>query len=300
MIVRISYFFAFKYDLPEGVTTINGLDIRGKLYVPPNHKSTLRTTCVFVQGELQMSDTNPISPENESIKIVLYGTSDIQFYPADSNSGVAGTPFNAGSKPFLVAGGKLDIRGWDVADGEERVPTWTPLLSMVEGDQPEPALRANNRPVEPVRSADASVACPRVIVGANFTEGVDYSIWTGGDGAVVSHDVEEGAMVVSNIRKSWQGPRLDITKFTLDCPLTPDVHYLVTMRIKIDKRDVTEDEEMPCKTTTNTWNDCPRLARKIMMASGSDRWSHRRVSILMYWQLGDFTSNRCMFPLVSS
>jgi hypothetical protein len=40
----------YEYDLPEGNTIIGGLDIVGKLYVPPNYKSTLTTPFVFVQG----------------------------------------------------------------------------------------------------------------------------------------------------------------------------------------------------------------------------------------------------------
>jgi len=45
-------------------TTIGGLNIIGKLLVPTNHKGTLVTPYVFVQGELEMSDTNPISKDN--------------------------------------------------------------------------------------------------------------------------------------------------------------------------------------------------------------------------------------------
>eukprot|EP00804_Cyclotella_cryptica_P014145 CCRYP_005584-RA/>CCRYP_005584-RA protein AED:0.03 eAED:0.03 QI:259/1/1/1/0.94/0.9/20/117/3951 len=267
-----------KYDLPKNSTsTIKGLDIQGKLYVPPNYKSTLRTPFVFVQGELQMSDTNVISPDNASMKIVLTGTTDVTFTPADSNSNVAGTPFNAGSKPFLVAGGKLDIRGWDIAENEERVATWTPLLSMVEGQQPKPTLRAANLAPVPIQPVNTARICPRVIVDHNFTTSVDHSLWSGGEGAIVTHNAEQGTMVLSNIRKSWQGFRLDITKFTVDCPLQADVDYLLTARIKIDKPGM-NGQDMPCKFTTNTWNDCPRWARKIMLDVGSDRYSHNRLN----------------------
>jgi hypothetical protein len=160
-----------KYDLPENtVSTINGLDIQGKLYIPPNYKSTLQTPFVFVQGELQMSDTNPISPDNQSMKIVLTGTADVTFTPADSNANLAGVPFNAGSKPFLVAGGKLDIRGWDIAQGEERVATWSPLLSMVEGPKPEPTLSAAKLIKDPIQPAETVRTCPRHIINHDFTD----------------------------------------------------------------------------------------------------------------------------------
>jgi len=267
-----------KYDLPRNATsTIKGLDILGKLYVPPNYKSTLRTPFVFVQGELQMSDTNLISPDFASMKIILTGTTDVTFTPADSNSNVAGTPFNAGSKPFLVAGGKLDIRGWDIAGNEQRVETWTPLLSMVEGPQPNPTLRAANLAPIPIQPVNTTRACPRVIVDHNFTASVDHSLWSGGEGAIVTHNAEQGTMILSNIRKSWQGFRLDITRFTVDCPLQANVDYLLTARIKIDKPEM-NGKDMPCKFTNNTWNDCPRWARKIMLDVGSDRYSYKSLN----------------------
>ena len=55
----------YTYDIEAGATTtIGGLNIIGKLLVPTNHKGTLITPYVFVQGELEMSDTNPISKDN--------------------------------------------------------------------------------------------------------------------------------------------------------------------------------------------------------------------------------------------
>jgi hypothetical protein len=265
--------------LPKNtVTTIRGgLDIHGKLYIPPNYKSTLKTPFVFVQGELQMSDTNPISPDNESIKIILTGTTDVTFTPADSNANLPGTPFNAGSKPFLVAGGKLDIRGWDIADGNERVATWAPLLSMVEGAKPEPALSAPMIIKNPIQPAGTARTCPRQIINHDFTDSVDHSLWAGGEGTIVSHDAVNGTMVLTNIKKSWQGFRLDFTRLIIDCPLQQDTDYLITARIKIDKPGM-DGKDMPCKTGTNEWNDCPRMTRKIMRGVNNDIYNSQRVS----------------------
>jgi len=36
------------YDLPLTPTTVDGIDVFGRLYVPPNHKSTFLTKSVFV------------------------------------------------------------------------------------------------------------------------------------------------------------------------------------------------------------------------------------------------------------
>ena len=224
-----------------------------------------------------MSDTNTISPENESMKIVLTGIENVTFAPADSNYNVNGTPFNAGFKPFLVAGGKLDIRGWDVAQGEERVASWAPVLSAIEGSKPQPILQDHNTVPIPIQPNSTTRTCPRIIAEFNFTDSVDYSLWSGGDGALVTYNGEEEMMTTSNIYRDWQGPRIDLTKFTIDCPLQADVDYLLTVRIKIDKPGMW-GQNMPCHNTTNTWYDCPRWERKIMFKDGYDKTSHQRVS----------------------
>jgi hypothetical protein len=224
-----------------------------------------------------MSDTNPISPDNQSMKIVLTGTTDVTFTPADSNANLAGTPFNAGFKPFLVAGGKLDIRGWDIAEGEERVATWAPLLSMVEGAKPEPTLSAAKLIKTPIQPADTTRTCPRQIVNHDFTQSVDHSLWAGGEGAIVSHDAVNGVMTLTNLKKSWQGFRLDFTKLNMDCPLQQDVDYLITARIKIDKPEM-KGQDMICKTGTDEWKDCPRLVLKTMREVGNDIYNTQRVS----------------------
>ncbi|KAL7487335.1 hypothetical protein ACHAW6_012932 [Cyclotella cf. meneghiniana] len=46
--------------------------------------------------------------------------------------------------------------------------------------------------------------------------------------------------------------------------LQANVDYLLTARIKVDKLGM-DGRNMPCKNTTNTWNDCPRWSRKIML-----------------------------------
>lgn len=126
----------YKYDLPWGRTfKLGGLDIIGKLYIPPNWKTVIKTPYIFVQGELEIINNRLITPDNLSTRIILTGDSDVWFRPADSNQGVEGTPFNAGKKPLLVAGGKLNIRGWDrddtsstLSDGASYT-TWSPILS---------------------------------------------------------------------------------------------------------------------------------------------------------------------------
>ena len=161
----------YTYDLQEGEWEIGGLNIIGKLYVPPNHKSTLITPYVFVQGELEMSDTNPISKANLSMRIVLKDGGNKLFLPADSNEGVKGTPFNAGRRAFLVAGGKLTINGWDGPIDSSKDTTWTSLLQMVEGTRPTPVLSTTPGDERAALTPPLSVegnSCPRQIINHDF------------------------------------------------------------------------------------------------------------------------------------
>ena len=210
----------YTYDL-AGTATLGGLDVQGRLVVPRNHKSTLRTPYVFVQGVLEASDDNPVSRDHEGLRIVLTGTDDVEFVPAGSNAGVPGTPFHAGSKPFLVAGGRLDLRGWDGGgDEEDAVAPWSPPLATAEGALPVPPLAAvpgaEEAPLDPpyrrVVPADAAPPplCPRRLVDHDFAaHGVDHRVWSGGDGNLVRW--ENGTMSVSDLREDWQGLRLDFT-----------------------------------------------------------------------------------------
>ena len=142
----------YTYDLPSGSTTsVAGLDIHGKLIVPENYSGTLVTPYVFVQGVLDISNTDMISPTNVGMQIVLNGEEDVTFVPVEDNADVGS--FNAGVKPFLVAGGQVNVNGWNGPTEEgSLVDTWTPLLAMSEASPPNPTLtpdgyldvRANN------------------------------------------------------------------------------------------------------------------------------------------------------------
>lgn len=164
------------------------------------------------------------------MKIVLVDGGDKLFTPADSNAGVTGTPFSTGKRAFLVAGGRLNIRGWDgenSAGGADT--TWTPLLEMAEKQRPTPVLSdipgpmktfndiayAERKAVTPPTAtkdgplAKAGMQCPRQLVNHDFEDGVDHSLWSGGDGRIVHH--EGGVIKINDIESVAQGFRLDAT-----------------------------------------------------------------------------------------
>ena len=51
--------------------------------------------------------------------------------------------------------------------------------------------------------------CPRRVVDHAFADGVDHSVWSGGDGNIVHW--EAGAMVVHDLRQASHGLKLDLT-----------------------------------------------------------------------------------------
>ena len=269
-----TFSFHSQYDL-GAEATIAGLNIIGKLLVPTNYKSTLTTPHVFVQGELEMSDNNPISEDNTSMKIVLTGSTDVMFTPHEPVAGAA--PLNAGVKPFLVAGGKLNIHAWNEGEGV----AWTPLLSIAEADRvyvdpisspPEDATKALT---PPPRVSDPSISCPSLIVD-DFTNGYDPEIWSGGGGGILTFDETTGVLTETNLQTNWQGFRHDFTKFILDCPLIAGATYLVTIRLKIDDPNLAEGALTSCAQGLGS---CPRIGRQLITPT-SNSHSHRPVSHL--------------------
>ena len=218
-VVTVPINTCYTWDMAEDSTvTIGGLDIHGKLVVPKNYKGTLKTNFVFVQGVFEMSDDNPISPENTSMRIILTGEADVTFTPADSNSAIGS--FNAGSKPFLVAGGQLNIRGWDGSLEEGGlVDTWTPLIGTAEQDPPNPvrnvSLGVGGEPYTEWTLAgaeeyplDPPPGCSRQVVNHDFNDDPHLELWTAGDGQIIHH--ENGTLTVHDtINTNWQGFKLD-------------------------------------------------------------------------------------------
>lgn len=223
-----------------------------------------------------MSDTNPISEDNTSMKIVLTGTTDVMWTPEEAVDGMS--TLNLGEKAFLVAGGKLNIRAWDEPNGN----TWTPLIGMAEAERvyldpitspPEAATKALD---PPAHISDPSIQCPAQVVH-DFEDGFDGTIWTGGDGAVLDYDPANGVLIESNISRDKQGFRLDFTKLLRDCPLIAGATYLVTIRLKIDDPALAPDGITDC---AKKLGGCPRLYRKMMFETG-DVYNSKEVSSLV-------------------
>ena len=124
----------YTFDV-SGNVTFNGIDIKGKLLFPLNHKVNIYTKYVFVQGELEIKvDHAKVGPDNLATKFILTGTDKVYFSPSDAPNENAcaqqtGNQCEFGPKPFIVMGGKVNINTMP-----ESCATFTPVVKKIYKD----------------------------------------------------------------------------------------------------------------------------------------------------------------------
>ena len=209
----------YTFDV-QGNVTLGGLDIQGKLLFPVNHKVNIRTPYVIVQGELEIGvDHAEITPDNMSTKFILTGTQNIFFTPTEPpNQNVCPNGgCNLGPKPFLIAGGKVNINAMP-----ESCAPHTPVLRKVRKD---PVHNPNDFP----KFSPLPPTCPTS--GRNYALydfETTYGNFTGRDGAFVV--LEDGTMKVTNRKLYDRGPYIDLTPTFPALCLVPDQEYLFYAR----------------------------------------------------------------------
>ena len=116
------------YNDGTTVTLPGGLDVVGRLHFPPTASVTINTTAVFVQGRLDMTEPAP----GNSVTISLFGVEDQYLYPhgmcGGEYSSTCTARQNLGSKPIVVAGGKLNV---EAGRGAGTCASWTRLVAKV-------------------------------------------------------------------------------------------------------------------------------------------------------------------------
>jgi hypothetical protein len=65
-----------------------------------------------------------------------------------------------------------------------------------------------------------------------------------------------------------------LSEIAKQCPLIAGATYLVTMRLKVDLPGMAPGTKTVCETT-GSWQDCPRILRKILRTAGGDRYSEQ-------------------------
>ena len=127
-------------DVGPTLSIENGIDVVGKLVIPDGKRITITTPFFYVQGILEMTSTRATSGE-EDVKISLTSTDDNMSHslvPHDmanifsNNANMCpSTGCNVGNRPFVVAGGQLNINGL-----QSQCPTCVNLKNVVRGGPP--------------------------------------------------------------------------------------------------------------------------------------------------------------------
>ena len=176
------------YDDGTTVTLPGGLDVVGRLHFPPTASLTINTTAVVVQGRLDMTEPAP----DHSVTINLYGVEAQYLYPhhvcGGDYSSACTARQNLGSKPIIVAGGKLNV---DAGRGGGTCASWTRLVAKISNTELK---------VDP-----AFAGC--VKPGQNIMVTSESSVWYGSlTRTVVSVDAATGILALdSDILRSLPG-----------------------------------------------------------------------------------------------
>jgi len=195
-----------------------GLDVQGKL-VFPSDRGALRITTpfVFVQGEFLIEDLpEAIIPQpDHDLEFHFVGTDDVLFvsHPDQVFDKCAGDGCNVSKKAFVVAGGRVDIRGM-----REDCHTWTRVQATVN------AGPAAILPIE--EGSIPRDGCSGVLVAEDFEDEAPELSWDGREAG--SALIEDGYYSVSSRTSSTQGPRVYLP---VDC-ITPNQPYIVKFRYR--------------------------------------------------------------------
>ncbi len=210
------------FDMTGNVTFADGIDIKGKLVFPVNHQATIYTPFVIVQGELEITvDRAEISPDNEATRFILTGTQDVTFTPTDApnQNACPGNACNLGPKPFLVAGGKVNI--------DSMLETCATFTTVLEKRLTDPTYDPEDFP----SLVSLPPSCPtsgESYVSYDFNG--SYGNWTGRWGTYTEMVEGNTAMRVSNRRLSHLGPAIDLTPVRPELCLAANQEYLVSAR----------------------------------------------------------------------
>ena len=173
---------------------------------------------------------------------------------------------NLGAKPFVVAGGKLNIRGFP----DNTCKTWTPIKD-VELKVPTKDL-AN---FDQYQVFETSETCPltgTTFYQSDFSTGVDGNPeWSSIGGSL---NIADGILTVSQRTDLGHGPILDIYN-AFSC-LEPDRDYLFTVTMRFDNAN-RNGQPSWCKTGENSevgrwWWFCTEIFLRTDNKSGGVRW----------------------------
>ena len=203
-------------DLVGDQTFQKGLDVQGKIIFPSTRSSlNITTPFVFVQGEFIIEELSmrTIPQTDKDLEFHFVGTDDVTFvsHPDQVFDKCSGG-CNVSKKPFVVAGGRVDIQGMN-----EMCNTWTRVQAT------EDAGASEVIPIAPPTERDG---CSKVLVSETFDSSSLDLQWDGTGAG--SANTESGYFSVSSRTSTTQGPRVYLP---VEC-ITPNQPYVLKFRYR--------------------------------------------------------------------
>jgi len=250
--------------LTETIDFVGGLNVEGHLQIlPPVNVASeisIQAPFIFVQGKLTIDmESESFADRRGSIHIELVegNGADIQMVPHAENSMACGDPTkcNVGKRPFVVAGGMIDIRAYN-----QSCPSWTNLDDVVKTGMAQLDLSVDEHPPQP-----PSAVCSEIAVSQDFENLFPvYDAWDGGFFGGASEYGVKGTAANHYFEVTGQGPRVYLEN--PEC-LTPGAQYLFSVNIMLSTLGVTASA---C-SQFGGWK-CPQL---ILKTSSGRRWGRR-------------------------
>jgi hypothetical protein len=246
-----------------------GLTIFGKLIIPNGIVLDVRTTSILVHGELIMESSKPIDGTPD-ITITWIDTPNhpLSFRPpsnGENSEDICGGKHyscDMGRKPFIVAGGRLDIRGLPSSS----MPTWVPIYDVDQSPIPTTEYRTYQQPLP---------GCPQddILIHHDFS-GSPILTFGGSYGSFFEWTTN-GRLKVTNRTHAQHCPIIDL-KHVRHC-LQADKTYLLTAKVLLTKDDIVDQSD--CARGGDD-SACMKIYQARMSEKGLGRttsiWKERR------------------------
>eukprot|EP00537_Pseudo-nitzschia_pungens_P019000 CAMPEP_0172403870 /NCGR_PEP_ID=MMETSP1061-20121228/60885_1 /TAXON_ID=37318 /ORGANISM="Pseudo-nitzschia pungens, Strain cf. pungens" /LENGTH=989 /DNA_ID=CAMNT_0013138429 /DNA_START=146 /DNA_END=3115 /DNA_ORIENTATION=+ len=241
----------------QPLTFSGGLRVVGKLII---HSNDILTTSILVHGELVIESLKPINgiPDVSITWIETASNRTLSFRAPEMGDGsnyICGGERGAcsmGKKPFVVAGGKLDIRGLP----SPSMPTWVPIYDVDEGvdeggsgsGSASQALSEGWSAPEFVNTTDQRIyippkmGCPQddILIHHNYLTPELADVFGGSYGSM-SEWTPKGGLKITNRGHSQHCPVIDL-KFIRDC-LQPNKTYIITAKVLLTQNGIVDQTD---------------------------------------------------------
>jgi hypothetical protein len=254
------------------VNIAGGLQIQGKLVIPPTARVTLAMTMMVVEGELEITSTDAITGTPKVTFQIKNSATVPSFKPHPLNAKACdGSTCQLGSQAIVVAGGKLTIKGMP-----DNCPAWTTIDGVKSG---EIAIATSNNATFGNKTSAVPDGCDDkgIIISSGFTGGSTGG-WNGELGTISktvdgtnSWDGSSSYLSITSRSATWQGTNYIVPDDTLKC-LQSNVPFIFSAKVRLSGADGKISRCSSGKTDPTALNNCPKLRLNYIDSNGINIW----------------------------